>query len=246
MTRVVVEAQVDIKRSLEDAFDYSSDPSREPEWNPMMKRAVKLTEGPVGLGARCTTEFVQGPAMVIECIRYERPTTWAFTGDSRALKATSQGRVVPTSEGAHLVMRMELDPQGPLKLATPRLRGRMGSCSRRMCRTSRLGSKESMLLHPDDSERDHGGGQRRIGDSLGERLARSCRCATTRPACQPGARPAIGGLTASPPMPLRVNSQGISELEFQISPVLSSSQPQTGVEPGVPGRARVVTLLDRD
>jgi hypothetical protein len=70
MTRVVVEAEVDIKRSPEDVFDYCSDPSHEPEWNPMMKRIEKITDGPVGVGTRFTTEFAKGPSMVMECIRY--------------------------------------------------------------------------------------------------------------------------------------------------------------------------------
>jgi len=52
MSSVFVEAEVDIKRSPEDVFDFCSDPIHEPEWNPMMKRVVKLTDGPGGIGAR--------------------------------------------------------------------------------------------------------------------------------------------------------------------------------------------------
>lgn len=44
MSRVVVQAEVDIERLPEDVFDYVSDPIREPEWNPMMKHIVKLTD----------------------------------------------------------------------------------------------------------------------------------------------------------------------------------------------------------
>jgi uncharacterized protein YndB with AHSA1/START domain len=125
MSLVAVEAAVDIRRSLEDVFDFVSDPRREPEWNPMMKRTVKLTDGPIGVGDRFTTEFANGPAMVLECIGYERPRSWAFKGESRALKATSEGRVVPTPEGAHLAMRMTVEPRGLLWLATPLLRRRL-------------------------------------------------------------------------------------------------------------------------
>lgn len=131
MTPVAIEAEVDIKRSPEDVFDFCSDPSREPEWNPMMKRAVKLTDGADGVGARYATEFVDAPPMVMECIHYERPRAWSLMGDSRALKAAGGGRVVPTSEGTHLVMRMELEPHGPLKLAAPLLRRGMKSMFQR-------------------------------------------------------------------------------------------------------------------
>jgi hypothetical protein len=122
MRPVVVEAEVDIKRSPEDVFDYCSDHRHEPEWNPMMKRIDKLTGGPVGVGTRYATEFVKGPPMVIECTRYERPATWSLTGSSSALKAGFGGRVLPAPGGAHLVMRMEIELRGLLKLAAPLLR----------------------------------------------------------------------------------------------------------------------------
>jgi uncharacterized protein YndB with AHSA1/START domain len=131
MIPVVVEAEVDIKRSPEDVFDFCSDPSHEPEWNPMMKHVAKLADGPIGVGARYATEFVDAPTMVMECVHYERPSAWSLSGSSRALKAAGGGRVVPTSEGAHLVMRMELEPRGLLKLATPFLRRGMTSMFQR-------------------------------------------------------------------------------------------------------------------
>ena len=69
MSPVVVVAEVDIKRSPDDVFDYCSDHRHEPDWNPMMKRIDKLTEGPIGVGTRYSTEFVKGPPMVMECLR---------------------------------------------------------------------------------------------------------------------------------------------------------------------------------
>jgi uncharacterized protein YndB with AHSA1/START domain len=131
MTPAAIEAEVDIKRSPEDVFDFCSDPGHEPEWNPMMKRVVKLTNGPVGVGARYRTEFLDAPPMVMERIHYERPGVWSLTGNSRALKAAGGGRVLRASDGAHLVMRMELEPHGLLKLATPLLRRGMRSTFQR-------------------------------------------------------------------------------------------------------------------
>jgi len=124
MNPVVVEAEVDIKRSPEDVFDYCSDHRHEPEWNPMMKRIEKLTGGPIGAGTRYAAEFVKGPPMVMECTRCERPATWSLTGDSPALKASGDWRVLPTADGAHLVVRVEMEPHGLLRLAGPLLRRR--------------------------------------------------------------------------------------------------------------------------
>lgn len=124
MSPVVVEAEVDISRPPEQVFGYCSDPGHEPEWNPMMKASKKITGGPMGVGARYATEFVKGPPMVMECAGYERPSAWSLVGRSPALTAGG-GRVTPTADGSHLIMRMELELRGLLRLAGPLLHRRM-------------------------------------------------------------------------------------------------------------------------
>jgi Polyketide cyclase / dehydrase and lipid transport len=96
MRPVVVEAEVDISRPPEQVFDYCCDPGHEPEWNPTMKTSKKITDGPIGVGARYATEFVKGPPMVMECVGYERPSAWSLVGSSSALKAGGGGRVLPS------------------------------------------------------------------------------------------------------------------------------------------------------
>ena len=61
------------------------------------------------------------------------------------------------------------------------------------------------------------------------RVGGICLRATTSPACQPGARPPAGGRIDSASIPLRAITHAITEFEFHISPVPSSSRPQTGV-----------------
>ena len=57
----------------------------------------------------------------------------------------------------------------------------------------------------------------------------SLPCATTTPARQPGARPPCGGWIDSASIPLRAITHAITEFEFHISPVPSSSRPHTRV-----------------
>jgi uncharacterized protein YndB with AHSA1/START domain len=125
MKPAIIEAEVDINRPPADVFDYCSDHGHEPEWNPRMKRIEKITDGPVRVGTRYTTEFVKGPPMVMECVQYERPTQWSLAGESAVMKTAGKGNIVPTAEGAHLVMRMEIEPRGVLRLALPLLRRRL-------------------------------------------------------------------------------------------------------------------------
>jgi hypothetical protein len=57
--------------------------------------------------------------MTIEFVRFERPTAWASVGRSRRLVADSNGRVSTTPGGTRLVVRIELRPQGALRLLRP-------------------------------------------------------------------------------------------------------------------------------
>jgi hypothetical protein len=116
---VVIEHAVDIQRSPEEVFDYCTDLGREPEWNPRTRRIEKLTDGPIGLGTRYRGEWIKGDPMTIEFVRFQRPTTWASVGRSRRLVANSQGQVAKTPGGARLVIGMDLQPRGPLRLLLP-------------------------------------------------------------------------------------------------------------------------------
>jgi hypothetical protein len=114
-----VEDVVEIARSPEDVFDYCVDLAHEPEWNPKARHVVKLTDGPVGLGTRFEAEFLKGDAMTIEFVRFERPAAWQTVARSPRLDAKGEGRVSATESGARLVMCMELNPKGALRLLLP-------------------------------------------------------------------------------------------------------------------------------
>jgi hypothetical protein len=123
--KAVVKAEADIRRSPEIVFDYASDPAHEPEWNIRMKRLDKLTDGPVGVGARYRMEFTHGPPAVSECVRFERPSLWELAGGSKIISSGFRDRVVPKGEGSDLVLRMEIRLHGLLMLALPLVRRQM-------------------------------------------------------------------------------------------------------------------------
>jgi uncharacterized protein YndB with AHSA1/START domain len=121
----VIEVEADIRRSPEDVFDYASDPANEPAWNPRMRRVERLTDGPVGVGARYRMEFTSGPPASSEIVRFERPSLWEMVGGSSVLRSGWRGRVLPDADGAHLVLRMEIQLRGLFGLALPLVRRRM-------------------------------------------------------------------------------------------------------------------------
>jgi hypothetical protein len=50
---------------------------------------------------------------------------WELVGRSKVMTSGWRGRVLPSGDGARLLLRMELQLHGPLGLATPLLRRRM-------------------------------------------------------------------------------------------------------------------------
>ena len=108
-----------VKCTPEEAFDYLSDLSNEPEWNPDMCQSVeKLTEGPVGLGTRFKAKWKGSPWVEVEITEFRRPHAWeAHSGG--AMESNFQATVEPHPEGAKVVTELELIPHGFFKLFFP-------------------------------------------------------------------------------------------------------------------------------
>jgi Polyketide cyclase / dehydrase and lipid transport len=121
----VIEVEADIRRPPEEVFDYASDPAHEPEWNIRVKRLEKLTDRPVGAGARYRMEFTHARPAISECVRFERPSLWELVDGSKVLSSGFRGQVVPKGDGSHMVIGMEIRLHGLLRLALPLVRRRM-------------------------------------------------------------------------------------------------------------------------
>jgi uncharacterized protein YndB with AHSA1/START domain len=117
----VVENSVDVRASPEEVFDYWVELTREHEWNPKLRRVEKLTDDPIGAGARFQAEFLKGDSMLIEYMGFDRPRRWESVGRSRRLDPRTYGRVTAIPEGARLTMRMELRPRGLPRFLLPLL-----------------------------------------------------------------------------------------------------------------------------
>lgn len=118
-TGVVIEESVEVHRPVEAVFDYCTDITREPEWNPHTHYAEKLTDGPVREGTRYKAEWVEGDPMIVEYVAVDRPRSWLTTGRSRRLVTTGEGHVVPTEGGARLDIKMVLQPRGVMAAISP-------------------------------------------------------------------------------------------------------------------------------
>jgi hypothetical protein len=111
-----------IARPVEEVFDFVADERHEPEYNPRMVRAEKVTPGPIATGTRwsATLESRGRPLdMTIETTDYARPTR---LGSATSMSMAEFRGVVtfePDPAGTRLRWFWEVQPKGVFRLLSP-------------------------------------------------------------------------------------------------------------------------------
>ncbi len=117
-----IEGEIVIGRPADVVFDYAADPGNEPEYNPRMVRAEKITAGPVGQGTRfrsAVASMGRTVEMLIECTRYERPVLFATAITMRQADFTYRLTFQPAADGTRMHWSGDVRPKGALKLLGP-------------------------------------------------------------------------------------------------------------------------------
>ena len=97
-----IEGEIIIARPVDVVFDYVADQSNEPQYNPQMVRAEKITAGPVGKGTRfrsAVASMGRTAEMLIECTGYDRPKLFATTTTMRQADISYTLRFDPAGGG---------------------------------------------------------------------------------------------------------------------------------------------------
>src|SRR5256885_1690236 len=79
---MLVQGNIFIERSVEDVFDFVADERNEPQYNPQMTHADKVTDGPIGVGTKfhsVMTGIGRAADMTIEFTELDRPRRIAET-----------------------------------------------------------------------------------------------------------------------------------------------------------------------
>ncbi|MGV1007273.1 MAG: SRPBCC family protein [Dermatophilaceae bacterium] len=120
MTRV--RGSLEILRPMEEVFDTVADQTNEVRYNPRMRTAVKVTDGPIGVGTMFeATVLNRGrPAgLTIEYTGFDRPRR--STSRSVMSEGVVEGtlRCDPAEGGTRLSWDWHLTLSGPARLAGP-------------------------------------------------------------------------------------------------------------------------------
>ena len=100
-----IEGEILIGGSVEDVFDFVADQRNEPQYNPRMVRAVKITDGPVGIATvfRSATKSMGRTAeMSIELTGYDRPVRLASRTVMRQADMTGTLTFEPARSGTRM------------------------------------------------------------------------------------------------------------------------------------------------
>jgi uncharacterized protein YndB with AHSA1/START domain len=114
--------EVTIDASVEDVFDFVADERNEPRYNPRIVRAEKVSEGPVGRGAR----FVAQPRgtgsrgrMTVEVLEYDRPHLLHTMVRSSYMHVDGTLTFEEADGGTRLRWDWDMGLVGPMRVMSP-------------------------------------------------------------------------------------------------------------------------------
>jgi hypothetical protein len=117
-----IEGEILIGRPVDVVFDYVADQSNEPQYNPQMVRAEKITPGPVGKGTRFRSAVAsrgRTAEMLIECTSYDRPRLFASTTTMAQADISYTLTFEPAAAGTRMRWSGQVRPKGAIRLAGP-------------------------------------------------------------------------------------------------------------------------------
>ena len=117
-----IEGEILIGQPVDVVFDYVADQSNEPQYNPRMVRAEKITPGPVGKGTQfrsAVASMGRTAEMLIECTGYDRPTRFASTTTMAQADFSYLLTFEPAAAGTRMRWSGQVRPKGAFRLLGP-------------------------------------------------------------------------------------------------------------------------------
>lgn len=119
---VRIEGEILINRPAEEVFDFVADERNEPRYNPKMRRAEQISDGPIGVGTRFRAETVsmgRTVDVVIEFTGHDRPRRIEEKAHMSSMDLHGALTFDPVPGGTRMRWSWEVEPRGFLKLMSP-------------------------------------------------------------------------------------------------------------------------------
>ncbi len=95
-------AAIHVDANPEEVFDFVSDPYRIPEYVPLVREILDVSEGPLGVGTQITEKSKPGPFLVTthwEIVEYEPPHRHVWRGHQVDMEMTLTKEITPEATG---------------------------------------------------------------------------------------------------------------------------------------------------
>lgn len=122
---VHIAGEVTIDAPVDEVFDLVADERNEPKYNPRIAHAEKVSQGPVGPGARFVAEPKGAGArgeMTLEVLEYDRPCRLHLLVTSSYLHVDGTLTFEPADEGTRLSWDWDMGLVGPTRVFSPVVR----------------------------------------------------------------------------------------------------------------------------
>lgn len=119
---IEVTGEIVIDRPAEEVFDFVANQENEPQYNPKMRVAKKMTDGPIGVGTLFRAEMTgrgRVVAMTIELTEFERPRRLAERVRMEAMDLTGGQSFEPVEHRTRMIWSWNLEPHGVLRFLGP-------------------------------------------------------------------------------------------------------------------------------
>ena len=117
-----IDGEIVIDRPVDEVFDYVADQSNEPQYNPQMVRAEKITTGPVSAGTKFRSAVAsrgRTAEMLIEITGYDRPHRLASATTMRQADISYTLIFEPAASATRMRWSGQVRPKGAFKLLGP-------------------------------------------------------------------------------------------------------------------------------
>ena len=119
---VHIEGDIVINRTPEEVFDFVADERNEPRYNPKMRLAEKISDGPIGLGTRFRAQTVsmgRPVDMVVEVTGYQRSDRLGITTHMSSMDLHGWLTFDPVPVGTRMRWSWDLQPGDMLRMLSP-------------------------------------------------------------------------------------------------------------------------------
>jgi carbon monoxide dehydrogenase subunit G len=106
-----------VPAAVDDAFDLVADFTSTERWDPGIRSARRLDDGPIGLGSRFEVQLALGPLsapLVYEITAYERPGRVVLTTRGKLHRGEDDVRFRATDAGTEVLWNAEFAVRGPV------------------------------------------------------------------------------------------------------------------------------------